>query len=536
MRLHKREWIIAIVAIILTGLVSIPTGMAVADRIPGGGATDQCADLYEKGSAEYNGCTFYMVEPDTNLEVVSVLGDGSEQSTPQAEIRPPTTFCVNPDGTSTAKADDKSCSRKITCVWDGRSGKYLCQDERGRQANPPRSVCRQNPDFACDTKGLSSPLPTRAADAAPRERAEPEPVTDPAQEPAQDPAQSPGQDSAPPTGEPLAATAPSEGPTGAPSASPSASASPRPTASPSPSPSRVPLPEPGDVIGEALKEADALGLRIWLETDLVASWQAGRAQLKAAAARLAKHAARPGVFGVKIAYDLGMRGGFTKPSQVRKFVADTSLELRAVLPAGQQIAVDVVIPELGCGTNKPCIQAMRTKYPLLTLANVEQYVLTGAVDAVNVSGGLFTSLYQQWKISADRATKAHWIGLRTRNWATRVPGLYIGAREIGLAHAGNTSKVGRDAAEAAVKAKVDLPLRNGVQHVVLWTWRQTWDGNTWRLMNGGIERNAVWNSLRARKALRAVGVSFNPGEVENGIADDLKAIADVASQVYIYTP
>ncbi|GII95713.1 hypothetical protein [Sinosporangium siamense] len=518
MRLHKREWIIAIVAIILTGLVSIPTGMAVADRIPGGGATDRCADLYEKDSAEYNNCTFYMVEPEENLEFVSSHGDGGGQPTAtQAEVRPPTTFCVNADGTSTSDtAGAGECSRKITCVWDDAVGKYTCQDARGRKVNPPRSVCEQNPDFVCGDNTLSRTMPTPAPTArGPVEQADPEPVVDPSPDPSTDP-------SAVPTVE--GSILPSPAPTAVPSASP--------TASPSPSPTVA----PGDVVGQALKEANTLGLRIWLETDLVASWQAGRAQLNAAAARLAKHAAKPGVFGVKIAYDLGMRGGFTKPTQVRKFVADASAALRAVLPAGRQIAVDVVIPELGCGTNKACLEAMRAKYPLLTLANVEQYVLTGAVDAVNVSGGLFTSLYQQWKITPDRATRAHWMGLRTRNWATRVPGLYIGAREIGLAHAGASSKLTADSAEASVKARVDLPLRNGVQHVVLWTWRQTWDNNTWRLMNEGIERNAVWNSLRARKALRSVGISFNPAEVERSVADDLKAIADVAGQVYVYVP
>ncbi|GGS84370.1 hypothetical protein GCM10010156_48720 [Planobispora rosea] len=181
---------------------------------------------------------------------------------------------------------------------------------------------------------------------------------------------------------------------------------------------------------------------------------------------------------------------------------------------------------------------MRTNHPLLTLAEVEQYVLTGAVDAVTVVTPRFNpflAVYKQTGISPDKVLQQRWMALRIRSWDSRVPGLYIGARELGLAHPDNRPALTGADAENAVKARLDGPLRLGVGHVVLWTWKQNWSGTAWRLNDAGLRSNSVWDALKARKALRRTGITFNPREVEVGIAEDLREIAQVASTVYLTT-
>ncbi|MEU6721181.1 hypothetical protein ABZ897_57850 [Nonomuraea sp. NPDC046802] len=72
--------------------------------------------------------------------------------------------------------------------------------------------------------------------------------------------------------------------------------------------------------------------------------------------------------------------------------------------------------------------------------------------------------------------------------------------------------------------------------MILWTWKQTFNGQTWRLADQGARSNNIWNALRARKGLRALSVTYNPREPESSIAGDMKAIADIASAIYIYVP
>ncbi|MFD8559687.1 hypothetical protein ACFV1N_20600 [Streptosporangium canum] len=348
---------------------------------------------------------------------------------------------------------------------------------------------------------------------------------------APDPAPSPPPSTAPTPPMTTASPATTPAPTPIPTMTAPTTAPPTPTATPSPPP---PTPTAHDPLSQAIDRARRpdLNLRIWLDADLTTIWQNGPDQLKATVDRLAQQAAKPGVAGVKIAYDLGLRN-FTSTKQIQRFVTETSGALRAALPAGRQIAIDVPAPpELGCGTSQPCQQALRTKYPLLTLAHVESYVLTGAVDVVNVSSGLFSSDYKQWKIPLERALTQQWLRLRARGWDTRV---HLGAREIGLAHRDATSKVSKAAAEAAVTARVDQPLRTGgVRSVVLWTHRQTWDGATWRLTDTGLNPNNVWNALIRRKALGRIAITYNPHEPEKTIDEDLQVLSQVATEVYLH--
>jgi len=478
--------------------------------------TDYCADLYPAASTEYERCRFW---DDPSLEgVTSIAGEtpayNASYATPQ-----PVTFCAAetpPDKKTTGKTviSATSCSHPIVCSWSTSTGKYHCKDDSGLPVNPPGRICAENPNYACgDARTPGNPTVAIAPNG------QPTPI---AQAYSGQEVQAPQQPTAP-TG--------SAAPSGIDQPTPSATVA---TPTPSASSSSV----PNDPTKEAIQQAQALGLRVWLETDLVATWEAGANQLKATAARLAQQTNQPGVVGVKIAAELGLRSRFTDPAEVRRFVTEASAVLRAVLPAGRQIAVDVVIPELGCGQHAQCVNTMHTNYPLLKLAEVEQYVLNGAVDAVNVATPLFNpflDIYKQSGLSTDRILQQQWMALRIRNWDSRVPGLYIGARELGLAHPdGKPALTGADAMNA-VKARLDGPLRLGVQHVVLWTWKQQWDGVAWRLNDAGLRSNSVWDALRDRKALRRTSIVFNPREIERSVGEDLREIANIASTVYITT-
>ncbi|GAA2702401.1 hypothetical protein [Nonomuraea recticatena] len=176
---------------------------------------------------------------------------------------------------------------------------------------------------------------------------------------------------------------------------------------------------------------------------------------------------------------------------------------------------------------------MQRDYPLLTLANVERYVLTGAVDAVNIAG----SQYAASKIQPDAAAITNfWQRFRLLSWKTLMPGLYIGSREIGLTHAGPDRQIVKADADRLVKERVDEPLRTGADHVILWTWKQTFDPDgdgpaerqTWRLADQGAQSNSIVTALgKARRPLR-LAVTYNPREQETNIASDVKAIADIA--------
>ncbi|MFD8564688.1 hypothetical protein ACFV1N_46120 [Streptosporangium canum] len=519
---RRQGWLIPIVVAVLALTVGMASGGAIASTQAA--PADYCADLYPAASTEYERCRFW---DDPSLEGITSI-DGQAPASNAAYVTPqPVTFCAA-ETPPVKKTSGKtmisatSCSRPIACTWNTSTGKYHCKDASGTPVNPPGRICAENPNYACAATPQAPDNPavalTPTRQPVPTVQAHPTQNAQALQQPA--------------------------APTANPALPGTGQQAPTPTASMSTSPAPVSPPstgtaaDPNDPAAQAIQQAQALGLHIWLETDLVAIWQAGADQLKAAAARLAQQANQPNVLGVKFATDLGLRGGFTDPAEVRRFVAETSAALRAVLPPGRRLAVDVVVSELGCGQNRQCVDAMHASFPLLKLAEVERYVLTGAVDAVNVTTPLFNpflDIYKQAGLSADRVLQQQWMALRIRSWDSRVPGLYIGARELGLAHPDNKPALTGPAAETAVKARLDGPLRLGVQHVVLWTWRQNWSGTAWRLNDAGLRANDVWDALRSRKALRRTSIVFNPRETERSVAEDLREIANIASTVYITT-
>ncbi|WP_405144515.1 hypothetical protein OG589_42165 [Sphaerisporangium sp. NBC_01403] len=541
-RLRKREWIIALIAVLFTLTIGIPTGMALADP----GATDpasnsECDDILGTGTPEFMYCSWMAKTPKDALDTVRFWARNDGEKLKEAVPYPgPVLFCKDKTNKGPGM---QGCADKdqVLCKYDQSVGKYVCKDTSGNVTNPPDKACLGG-EFDCsgDGSGASAAPSTNSGRATASALPTPDGTTQNQGEPvAQNQTDQTTQTQDEPTGSQAPLVESSTVPDGTEQPAPSASASepaPEPTASAAPEPSaaptasKQPLAAPDDATGKAAATAVKLGMRVWIESELAPAWTAGKDQFDAAVASMAAQANRPGVVGVKFAQDLGY-WGFKSATDVRKFVKDASTALRAAMPAGKQLAVDVVVPEMGCGVSEPCQAALRTKYPLITRANVEKYVLTGDVDHVNVSSGLFASEYAKYKITPDKALRNQWIGVRARGWDTRV---HIGAREVGLAHSG-ANKLTAAQAEAAAKLRVDLPLQAGVQTVMLWTHRQSWDGATWRLLDQGLATNTMWKALQARKGLGRLSVTFDASDPEKGITQDLTKLAEVFDEVYIHS-
>ncbi|WP_248966063.1 hypothetical protein [Sphaerisporangium perillae] len=544
-RLRKREWIIALIAVLFTLTIGIPTGMALADPAPAAeGINNECDEILGTGTPEYMYCSWMAKTPRDALNIVRFWAENDGAKLKEAVPYPgPVLFCTDKNNKGPGMQD---CADKdqVLCKWDRDAGKYVCKNTDGEITNPPAKAC-QGGEFDCSGGGASTAPTTNAgetnASAAPTPDASSQVQADPNVQTQAEPNAGPDGSQAPlvesstqPDGTQEVATPNATASVNAPQ--PDASAKPEPSASTAPEPTATPkaskqaLTAPNDATGKAAAVAVKLGMRVWIESELAPAWTAGKDQFDAAVATLAAQASRPGVVGVKFAQDLGY-WGFKSADDVRRFVNDASTALRAAMPAGKQLAVDVVVPEMGCGVSEPCQAALRAKYPLITRANVEKYVLTGDVDHVNVSSGLFASEYAKYKITADKALRNQWIAVRARGWDTRV---HIGAREVGLAHSG-ANKLTAAQAEAAAKLRVDLPLQAGVQTVMLWTHRQDWDGATWRLLDQGLVTNTMWKALQARKGLGRLSVTFDAGDPEKGITQDLTKLAEVFDEVYIHS-
>ncbi|RCG17925.1 hypothetical protein DQ384_39480 [Sphaerisporangium album] len=568
-RLRRREWIIALIAVLFTLTIGIPTGMALADPAQPQGVNNQCDDILGSGTPEFMYCSWMAETPTDALRVLNYWNFNDGQRLKEAVPFPgPVLFCKdkNNKGPGMQGCADKD---QVLCKYDHSAGKYTCKDTEGKPTNPPAKACLGG-EFDCTrgngstTSGEADGTPTPAATGGAQTGSDPSAgPLDASQAP--DASAQPdgsGQLATPDAGRPDQQTQPqvdqqdqqapqeqqvdqqrtqqqtepqaqqTEQPE---QTQPTTPADPEPTASTAPAPKQQTTPNrqvltpPDDATGQAAAAAVKLGMRVWIEGELAPAWTAGKDQFDAAVASMAAQASRPGVVGVKFAQDLGY-WGFKNANDVRKFVKDASTALRAAMPAGKQLAVDVVVPEMGCGASEPCQAALRTKYPLITRANVEKYVLTGDVDHVNLSSGLFASEYSKWKVTPDKALRNQWITVRARGWDTRV---HIGAREVGLAHSG-ASALSSAQAEAAAKLRVDLPLQAGVQSVMLWGHRQSWNGAIWRILDQGLMTNTTWTALQARKALGRLAITFDASDPEKGVTQDLTKLAEVFNEVYIH--
>jgi hypothetical protein len=279
--------------------------------------------------------------------------------------------------------------------------------------------------------------------------------------------------------------------------------------------------------GQAVATATGLGLRPWIETELVDDWKAGERALAAEAARVAALAMQPGVAGIRFTSQLGYNDALRTPEEVRRFVTEASAALRKAAP-GRRLAVHTVVPEFGCGTNAECVAAMRERYPLLVPADIEAYLKTGAVDQLNLDSGLFASAYRPWGISADQAARNQWIKVRALAWDALVQ---IGAEDAGFA---GPRPLTADEAKSLAADRVATPLKDGAATVTLWTRWQDGAGEVHRVLGERLADTPAWEQLTGLRPLqRRLATIYDPAAPEVSVAEDLKKLAEVFSQVYV---
>jgi hypothetical protein len=287
----------------------------------------------------------------------------------------------------------------------------------------------------------------------------------------------------------------------------------------------------------AVAAAAAHKLSIWLESDLVSRWRAGRASFDEAVAKLAALGSQNGVVGIKIADELGQEDGLTKQTQVLEFLRDASTAIRKALP-GKRVLIDMVVPELGCAPgvaaaateSRACSDDARARWPGATLAIANAVVTSGYIDVLDLSTGLRDDTYYAgFHLDRNAAQRAAWAEVGRLGWADHVQ---LQARKALAQDGGYQGDDGQAAAD--LKTWVDIPLTSGAQAVDVWTWRQPYRGGTAMIMSRGLSANALWQGLLDRSADRSRLIThFSPSSLEVGLSQDLDHLAQVFGSVFI---
>jgi hypothetical protein len=295
-----------------------------------------------------------------------------------------------------------------------------------------------------------------------------------------------------------------------------------------------------DAYRGAVAAAGARGMQVWLEADLLRRWWQGDASFQAGVSRLAQLATDHSVVGFKIADELGYGDVVQdRPACMLAFVTDAVSALHRASPRSQ-VLVDLVVPDLGCVPNDRAVAAWTTrctsendaKYPALSLRHVDELVGLHALDVVDLSTGILDdSVYRTWGTDALHAQDAAWQEVARRHWSRDVA---LNARKA-LAHPG-TYPGTPSTADAATTMYVDTPLQHGARAVDVWTWRQQYEGSVYRLADPGLQGNALWSSLVARRARGDLLLThFSPSSVEDDVAADLDMVSQVFGGVFVAT-
>ena len=301
-----------------------------------------------------------------------------------------------------------------------------------------------------------------------------------------------------------------------------------------------PIPKPLSPLADyqaAVQVAAADHLKVWIEADLVKRWEEGPTWFRAAVSRVAMLANRPGVVGIKIADELGYNDGMNSVSKISKFLTAATQALQSAAPH-KLILVDMVVPQLGClpghqaagSQAAACASREQAAYPQLALPEVDKYLRLHAIDVLDLSTYLLSdSTYKAWGTTADAAQTAAWQEVSKRGWPSLVR---LQARKA-LAHPGRYPGSPAQAA-ADMRTYVGIPFANGARAVDIWTWNQHYEGQVYRLMNPGMEPNALWNQLEGlRQANDVLFTHFSPHSVQSGVQGDLARIATVFTDVFL---
>jgi hypothetical protein len=295
-----------------------------------------------------------------------------------------------------------------------------------------------------------------------------------------------------------------------------------------------------DAYRGAVAAAGERGMQVWLEADLVTRWWHGDASLQAGVDRLAQLAAEPSVVGFKIADELGYGDVLQhQPACVLAFVTDAVRALHRASPRSQ-VLVDLVVPDLGCVPGDRAVAAWTArctaendaKYPALSLRRVDDLVGLRALDVVDLSTGILDDgVYRTWGTDALHAQQAAWHEVGRRHWRRDV---VLNARKA-LAHPGAYPGTPASAA-ASTTLFVDTPLHLGARAVDVWTWRQAYQGSVYRLADPGLQGNALWSDLAARRSHGdLLFTHFSPSSVEAGVTSDLDMISQAFGGVFVAT-
>ncbi|MEU7872911.1 hypothetical protein [Dactylosporangium sp. NPDC049140] len=291
----------------------------------------------------------------------------------------------------------------------------------------------------------------------------------------------------------------------------------------------------GDRYAAAVTAAHQLGLTVWIESDLVKRWLAGPDSFRGAVATVAKLAAQPGVAGIKIADELGYHDRLDSAQQVQRFLDAAAEALHAAAP-GKRLLVDLLVPELGCLPGRPappggaaaCAGQARAQYPQLTADAVDGYLRSRRIDVVDLSSGLQApATYRGWGVDQDTAQRTAWAEAKRRGW----DGLATLQARKALAHPG--AYTGSDAGPS-LTTFVDIPRQQGAAAVDVWTWRQQYQGETYRLLDPGLRSNALWEGLLQRRAAGArLFTHLSPSSLETDLQTDLAMLAKVFTDVFL---
>jgi hypothetical protein len=277
------------------------------------------------------------------------------------------------------------------------------------------------------------------------------------------------------------------------------------------------------------------GAGVWVETDLVTASQAGEQAYQRARSITLDLARRPGVLGIKIADELGYHDG-TDTDSALALLRRARADIRAALPhAG--VLIDVVVPELGClgwttlatTVQRECSDAARSRDPGASLAAVDRYVASGAIDVLDLSTGLRDEgWYAAQGTTRDAAMRAAWREA-VRRWGSRVR---LQARKA-LAHPGSYTLTPAQA-EADVRTFVDIPLSEGAAAVDIWTWAQSYRGDVVRLTDPGGVDNALTRALEERRKQGAqLWTHMSPSTLQVDLDHDVAAAARLFDVVLV---
>ncbi|MGA9347098.1 MAG: hypothetical protein WBV37_18505 [Nocardioidaceae bacterium] len=272
------------------------------------------------------------------------------------------------------------------------------------------------------------------------------------------------------------------------------------------------------------------GVDVWFEIDLVAAWQQGDQAFQNAIDRMRVLAGVPGVVGFKVADELGYNDGISSVHEARSFLTDAARAIADVAP-GDEMLVDMVVPELGCLPWRPglaeqaCAAKAVAAHPAASINAVQGYLEDGLVDRLDLSSGLLAAeTYTGWGLDIQMAQQEAWSYVEKAGWAAHT---VLQARKA-LAATGGYSGTEVDA-RADVGLFVDQPVQHGARAVDIWTWRQTYDGETVSLLADGSETNPLWQQLLER---RRHGYSFITHMTPSSMAGSWVRSCDLAAQVF----